>query len=196
MNNELVLSHIAAYLSNLEIFQTYRQLTCVSRSMWTTVITPIITNNNMFEVLASSSRLVWLDYLISQIVFRPDDLFQKTTNGDTIVHKCARKGDSFSVFLLIFVVPGEKLFDPNCVGGGGMTILHCAAASRDPKLGRLLVNFCDANIRDDIGRLAEDWAGKQQSFELVELLQRSRRRRNRQFSPPPSVSCFSFLNSN
>jgi len=186
MDNDLVLTRVSSYLSNWEIFQIFTQLSTLSRSLWRDLVaerSPSLCPD-IFELFKSvPSRAVWIDNLL--LYSLTNRVYEPTINGDTIVHKCARRGDVFSVYILLHVGVGE--FDPNTPGSGGMTILHCAAAcsGRAVKLCILLLRSCDPSLRDEIGRFPEDWANKQHSFEVSDLL-RTRR------LPPPSIGCFPF----
>ena len=184
MNNDLILTSIASYLSKYEIFRLYRELSSSSRGLWRGLVTDRrpTTQQDVFEVYKSSqSRLDWLEFLIGYIM--TNQTYGTAINGDTIVHKCARRGDLLSVYLLLHV--GIADFDPNMPGSGGMTVLHCAAAVSGgaAKLCQLLLRSCDPSLRDDIGRLPEDWANKQHAFEVSEVLRTKR-------LPAPSIGCF------
>ena len=184
MDNEIVLTSVASFLNPIDIFEIFRRLNTFSRSVWQSLVVDRgCPSGNVFELYKSTlSRRDWLNFLISYSL--SVSTYSTAINGDTIVHKCARKGDVYSVFLLLSL----GAFDPNSRGGGGMTVLHCAAASstKSMKLCKLLISkSADVTIRDDIGRLAEDWANKQLAFDVAEVL-RDRR------LPPPTVGCFNF----
>ena len=191
MDNDLILTSVASYLTNFEIFTIYRQLCAASRHMWRGLLgdRAMPSRDDVFEVFKSAlTRNEWIEFLLVYVL--TNTTYLPSVNGDTIVHKCARRGDVFSVYLLLHV--GVADFDPNSPGSGGMTVLHCAAACSDSsksiRLCQLLTkSSCDVSVRDDIGRLAEDWANKQHSFDVAELL-RTRRL-------PPSVGCFPFLSN-
>jgi ankyrin repeat protein len=186
MDNEIVVMCIANFLTSFEILKTYRNLNTLSRSLWRNLVADRgCPDGDVFDVFkATTSRTDWLNFLIPYSLSVTS--YSTAINGDTIVHKCARKGDLYSVFILMSI--GTSTFDPNMRGSGGMTVLHCAAASshKSPKLCKFLITKSfDVTIRDDIGRLAEDWANKQHAFDVAEIL------RNRRL-PPPTVGCFNF----
>lgn len=187
MDNEIVVTCVASFLTPLEIYEKFKRLNSFSRSAWRRLVLDRGSQfpGDVFDIYKSTtSRQDWLNFLIPYCLSVSS--YSTAINGDTIVHKCARKCDMYSVFFLLS--HGAIAFDPNMRGSGGMTVLHCAAASSKEslKLCKFLISkSCDVTIRDDIGRLAEDWANKQHAFDVAEVL-RDRR------LPPPTVGCFYF----
>ena len=94
-------------------------------------------------------------------------------NDDKLMHVLGRRGETG---LLQLVARMDPSFDPNETGSGGMTALHCCAFSKSMNACKFLIQSgADPNIKDSIGRLAEDWATVQQAHELATFLRRSRK---------------------
>lgn len=130
-------------------------------------------SDNLFEFATTGDTISLLQPFVSQIA-------KQDVEGNTVFHVAAKNGQSFSLKLLLSVLPAalkEEVI--NVQNQHGLTSLHCAIRAGDPDAVHYLMNHgAKINISDHYGNTALHYLGDAYNESIFkEVLEPSRGQR-------------------